>query len=82
MFNIKVTRVQPLKNQILRVEFNNGEIKNYDVKQLFNEFEDYKLLMNDDIFNLVKIDCGGRAIMFTDEIDITEYELYTNGYCI
>lgn len=80
MFNIKVKKVKPLKNQILEVEFSNGEIKLYDTKQLFEEFEEYRLLENDDIFNLVKVDCGGSAVAFTDEIEITEYELYTNGY--
>ena len=79
MFNIKVKSVKPLKNQILEVEFTDGETKLYDVKQLYDEFEDYKILANDDIFNLVKIDCGGRAVTFTEDIDITEYELYTNS---
>lgn len=79
MSAIKVKSVKPLKNQILEVEFVNKEVKLYDVKQLFEEFEDYKLLMNDDIFNLVHVDCGGSAIAFNEDLDITEHELYENG---
>lgn len=79
MFPVKIKEVTALENQILRIVFDNGVVKTYDVKQLFDEFPDYQLLMNPDIFNLVKVDCGGRAIAFTDDLDITEYELWTNG---
>lgn len=62
------------------MEFSNGQIKLYDTKKLFDEFEDYKLLKNDDIFNLAKVECGGSVVTFTDDLEITEYELFTNGY--
>ena len=77
--SIKVIDVMPLDNFILLVTFENGVKKKYDVKQLFSQFKNYKRLEDVNFFNNVKVDCGGCAISWDDEIDISEVELWDNG---
>ena len=77
--SIKVKSVKPLENLWIAVIFENGIEKIYDVKQLFNNFEIYKELEKEELFKLVKVDCGGYAISWNDEIDISEVELWENG---
>ncbi len=77
--SIKVKAVAPLRNMQLLVEFENGVAKIYDVKQLLTDFPIYKELENESIFNLVQVDCGGYAVAWNEEIDISECELWDNG---
>ena len=77
--SIKVKSVKPLENLCILVRFENGIDKIYDVKQLFDSFEVYKELKNEDLFKLVKVDCGGYAVCWNDEIDISEVQLWENG---
>lgn len=77
--SIKVADVIPLENQVILVTFENGVKKKYDVKKLFEQFEEYKKLKDINFFNTVKVDCGGYAICWNDEIDISEVELWDNG---
>ena len=77
--SIKVVDIMPLDNLILLVTFENGVKKKYDVKQLFDQFENYRRLEDVNFFNSVKVDCGGYAICWDDEIDISEVELWDNG---
>jgi len=77
--SIKVKRVEALKELCLLVTFENDVKKIYDVKQLFEQFENYKKLEDIKLFNSVKVDCGGYAVSFNDEIDISEVELWENG---
>ena len=77
--SIKVTHVQPLDDLWLRVNFVNGETKYYDIKQLIKTFPVYEDLYNRDIYQLVKVDCGGYAVSWNSDIDISECELWGNG---
>ena len=79
MLKIKVKDVYPADNLNLIVVFENGEIKQYDVKQLFDQFDWYKELENPDIFNLVHVDCGGCGVSWNEDIDVSECELYDNS---
>ncbi|MDE7194120.1 MAG: DUF2442 domain-containing protein [Oscillospiraceae bacterium] len=77
--SIKVKEVYPAEDFHLIVIFENGKVKSYDVKQLFKQFPDYKALRNPDVFNLVHVDCGGYAVAWNGELDISECELWENG---
>jgi hypothetical protein len=39
----------------------------------------FQLLKNDAFFKSVKVDAGGYGISWSDEIDLSEHELWTNG---
>lgn len=78
----KVIKVETLSNKILKVKFDNNEIKYYDVKKIINKIKEFELLKNEIIFKNVKIDAGGYAVMWSEELDIDCEELYQNGFYI
>ncbi len=76
----KVQDVKPLEKYKLLVTFTNGEIKNYDVKPLFEKWEVFKdLIYINGLFQQVKVDAGGYGISWNDDIDLSCNELYYNG---
>jgi len=74
----KIVSVQPQENRRLLVTFANGTRKIYDCAQLL-EREVFQLLKNEAFFKSVKVDSGGYGISWNDELDLSEYELWTNG---
>lgn len=73
----KAVEVEPLNNYILKIKFNNGEIKKFDVKP-YMEHKAFKELKNISIFNTVKI--SGLSISWENGADICPDELYLNAY--
>jgi len=79
MFN-KVATVTSLDNYILLVVFENGTSKKYDIKPLFNKWDTFKSLTNQQgLYELVKVDVGGFGISWNDDIDLSCNELWNNG---
>lgn len=76
---MKIKAVYPTDNLNVITIFENGAVKKYDVKQLFDKFEWYRELENPDIFALVHVDCGGCGIAWNEDIDISECELWECG---
>ena len=74
----RIKDIEALKDFLLRVRFCNGVIKIYDCKP-FLEKDVFKPLKNENFFNRVKIDSGGYGIIWNDEIDLAESELWING---
>ena len=76
----KVQDVKPLEKYKLLVTFQNGEIKKYDVKPLFDKWQVFKdLIYINGLFQQVKVDAGGYGISWNDDIDLSCDELYYNG---
>ena len=76
----KVQDVKPLEKYKLLVTFQNGEIKKYDVKPLFDKWQAFKdLAYINGLFQQVKVDAGGYGISWNDDIDLSCDELYYNG---
>ncbi|MFR4519140.1 MAG: DUF2442 domain-containing protein [Fusobacterium sp.] len=76
----KVQDVKPLEKYKLLVTFQNGEIKEYDVKPLFDKWQVFKdLIYINGLFQQVKVDAGGYGISWNDDIDLSCDELYYNG---
>ena len=76
----KIKDVKPLNDFRLLVTFENNEIKEYDVKPLFDKWAVFKDLISiNGLFKQVKVDVGGYGISWNDEIDISCNELYFNG---
>ncbi len=76
---IKVKRVEPLQDLILRITFESGVVKLYDVKPLAERMDDFKVLYNNNLFRNVKPDLGGYGISWNNFTDIECTELWENG---
>lgn len=77
--SIRVTDVVPIENMTLLVTFENGVVKQYDTKQLLDQFPYYSKLRDESFFKLVKVECGGCAVGWDADIDISEVELWEGG---
>ena len=74
----RIKSVQALKGKRLLVIFSNNIKKIYDCSPLLAE-DVYSALADEAIFRNVTADQGGYGIRWTDEIDLAESELWTNG---
>ncbi|MEA1960821.1 MAG: DUF2442 domain-containing protein [Bacillota bacterium] len=75
----RIVDVKPLEDMILMVKFDNNIEKRYDVKSLIDKYAVFEELKNKEIFNLVHVECGGFGIAWTDEIDLSRYEIWEKG---
>jgi hypothetical protein len=74
----RILSVRALENKKLLVKFVNGTEKVYDCGPLLR-LERFRLLGNEAFFKAVRVDPGGYGISWNDEMDLSEYELWTNG---
>ena len=77
----KVRSVKAIDNYILIVEFDNHEKKQYDVTPLL-EKEMFSPLKNTALFKSVRVEQGGWAVSWNDEIDLSEFELWNHGKAV
>ena len=74
----RIKSAEAIDNHTLVILFNNNKKKKYDItplleKEMFAPLKDYAL------FKAVEVEQGGYAIVWNSNIDISEYELWTNG---
>jgi hypothetical protein len=74
----KIVSVQALDGKKLLVKFVNGAEKIYDCARL-RQLDVFRILDNDAFFKSVRVDTGGYGISWNDEVDLSEFELWTNG---
>lgn len=74
----KINFAKAIDDYTLLIEFDNSEKRIYDIKPLLNK-EMFKPLRSSAFFQNVQIEKNGYAIFWNDEIDISEYELWTHG---
>ncbi|MBF0238068.1 MAG: DUF2442 domain-containing protein [SAR324 cluster bacterium] len=74
----KIKAVQALDNHLLIIEFSNHENRQYDVRPLL-KLQTFAPLQNDAFFKNVQIETGGHALVWNEDIDISEYELWSKG---
>jgi len=67
-----------IDNYTLMVEFDNNEKKKYDVAPLLSR-DMFSPLKNPALFKKVKVEQGGYAVVWNENIDISEYELWSHG---
>ena len=76
----KIKNVEPCRYYILRVSFQNGETKYFDVSRLFDKWEAFQDLRDiPGLFPLVKVDTGGYGISWNDNIDLECNDLWEYG---
>ncbi len=74
----KVRAVFALPDKKLRVVFANGDVRVYDCNPLLDE-QPFAPLRNDALFRAVRADPHGYGIVWSDDIDLSESELWLNG---
>ena len=73
---IKSIRIQD--DYVLIVWFDNGIQKRFDIQPKLSEIR-FEPLKDKALFRDVRVDQGGYGISWNDEIDLSEYELWTYG---
>ncbi len=73
-----IKSVEVKNNYNLKVIFDNDEIKIYDVAPLLSKSM-FLPLTKTSFFKNIKIEKGGYAVSWNQDIDISEYELWKNG---
>ncbi len=74
----KVKSVYAVESLTLIIEFDNHVKKEYDCLRIIHRPE-FSPLKNKAYFRSVKVDPGGYGVSWSDDIDLSEYELWTNG---
>ncbi len=74
----KIKQVEAKDEYLLIVKFDNDLEKEYDCQQIMHR-SGFKPLKNKAFFRTVKVDTGGYGVSWNDDIDLSEYELWTNG---
>lgn len=74
----RIQTVSVLDDFTLIVEFTNQAIKKYDIRRLL-DIPMFYPLRQPAFFRNFKIEEGGYAIVWNEEIDISEYELWQNS---
>ncbi|MBI5585102.1 MAG: DUF2442 domain-containing protein [Deltaproteobacteria bacterium] len=74
----KIKDVKAIGEAKLLVTFDGGVEKIYDCRKLLGRPQ-FQLLATPAFFNAVRVDPGGYGISWSDDIDLSEYELWTSG---
>jgi hypothetical protein len=74
----RITSATVIGKAQLLIRFENGMDKVYDCTPLLTKPQ-FRMLANPAFFNTVQVDTGGYGISWNDDIDLSEYELWTSG---
>jgi Protein of unknown function (DUF2442) len=74
----KIVAAHAIDDLTLIVEFSNHDRKQYNVADLLDK-PMFSPLQNPSLFGNFQVDEGGYAIIWNDEIDLSEYELWQKG---
>ncbi|MEG9430528.1 MAG: DUF2442 domain-containing protein [Christensenellaceae bacterium] len=80
---IRIVFIEPLPNYVLKVGFDNGLFKTFDLKSYMLENNRFQALLNSEqLYKQVKIDVGGYGISWNDKLDLSADGLYEHGSSI
>ena len=74
----KIKSAKVINNQTLLVYFSNEQTRKYNIQKLLKN-PIFFPLKNPAFFKNFQIDSSGSGIVWNDEIDISEYEVWING---
>jgi hypothetical protein len=77
----RIVSAQAIDDLTLIVKFTNNELREYNISKLLDK-PMFSLLKNPAFFRNFIIESGGYGLVWNDEIDISEYELWQNGISI
>lgn len=76
----RIQSVNALDNYVIEAQFFCGEIKQYDVKQLFAIFPQFTMFEKvKGLFQSVKVENGGYGISWNDELDLDAETIWEDG---
>ena len=75
----RILTVNPLTGYKLKILFDNNTIKIYDCGPLLKEFPAFRILLDYSLFKTVRADIGGYGVVWSDDLDLAESELWING---
>jgi hypothetical protein len=73
-----IVSAKAIDDNTLMIKFTNLEIKKYNISKLLDN-PMFSPLRNPRFFKNFKIEPGGYALVWNQDIDISEYELWQNG---
>ena len=74
----KIISAQVVGDRTLLIEFSDREFKQYNISNLLNK-PMFAPLKNPSFFKNFRIEAGGYGLVWNEDIDISEYELWKNG---
>lgn len=74
----KIESVKALPSKTLQVLFKTGDVRYYDCRPLLKE-EPFTALQNESLFQAAKAEKHGYAVVWNDEIDLSESEIWIHG---
>ena len=77
----KVKSVLATDDHTLLIEFDNNQKKKYDITPLLTK-KMFSPLKNPNFLKTVQVEQGGYAVSWNNNIDISEYELWSHGQAI
>lgn len=77
----RIQTAKAVDDTTLLVKFTNQEVRTYDIRRLL-DIPMFFPLRQPAFFKNFEVDSGGYAIVWNDEIDISEYELWQNGVSV
>jgi len=79
----RIQCVIPRENFMIEATFFNGDVKCYDVTQLFSIFPQFRILQTvNKLFENVVVDAGGYGITWNDELDLDAETIWEDGVLI
>ena len=75
----KIIDVKTKSPLLLDVTFENGDIKELDLKQYVEEFAQFRELENPNLFSRAHVDVGGMGIVWKERIDLSRYDIWSLG---
>lgn len=77
----RIHKAEAIDDTTLVIEFTNQEVKRYDVRRLLH-LPMFSLLRQPAFFKSFIVEQGGYGIVWNEEIDISEYELWKHGVAV
>ncbi|MCC3483295.1 DUF2442 domain-containing protein [Microcoleus sp. PH2017_14_LAR_D_A] len=77
----RIVSAKVIDDNTLMVKFANLEIKKYDISKLL-ENPMFATLRNPGFFRNFKIEPGGYALVWNEDIDLSEYEIWQNDVTV
>ena len=74
----RIVSAKAIDDKTLMVKFSNLEIKKYDISKLLDN-PMFVALRNSGFFSNFRVEPGGYGLVWNEDIDLSEYELWQNG---